>query len=56
MKSVFGLNEERFWLGGAAHRRGGGREKVETAPVSQKRVGLNRHAATAMEVVRAGQR
>jgi hypothetical protein len=27
-------NEERFWLGGAAHKRGSGREKVETAPVS----------------------
>jgi hypothetical protein len=48
-------NEERFWLGGAAHGRGGGHEKVGTAPVSQKRVGLNRHAETAMGVVLAGQ-
>jgi hypothetical protein len=35
-------NEERFWFGGAAHKRCRGRWRVGTAPVSQKRVGLNR--------------
>ena len=35
-------NEERFWFGGAAHKRYRGRWVAGTAPVSQKRVGLNR--------------
>jgi hypothetical protein len=47
-------NEERFWLGGAAHERIGGRWVVETAPVSQKRVGPNRHPEAAMGIVLGG--
>jgi hypothetical protein len=46
-------NEERFWLGGAAHERGGWASVVRAAPVSQKRVGLNRRAETAMGIVSA---
>jgi hypothetical protein len=35
-------NEERFSLGGAAHERWDVSAKVQAAPVSEKRVGLNR--------------
>jgi hypothetical protein len=52
-KSVFGLNEERFWLGGAADKSGRGREAVGSAPVSQKRVGLKRRQDTAMGIAAA---
>jgi hypothetical protein len=37
-----GRNEERFSLGGAAHERWDVSAKVQAAPVSEKRVGLNR--------------
>ena len=35
-------NEERFLLGGAAHQRCPERTRLEAAPVSKKRIGLNR--------------
>jgi hypothetical protein len=35
-------NEERFLLSGAAHRRCCGRTAFGAAPVSKKRIGLNR--------------
>ena len=35
-------NEERFLLSGAAHRRCRGRTAFGAAPVSKKRIGLNR--------------
>jgi hypothetical protein len=34
-------NRERFSLGGAAHDRDRGAPKVGSAPVSEKRIGLN---------------
>ncbi len=36
-------NEERLWLGGAAHEGVEERKLVEAAPVSQRRIGLRRH-------------
>src|SRR5271165_6955437 len=45
MKSVFGLNEERLWLGGAAHEAVEERKLVGAAPVRQRRIGLSRRRA-----------
>jgi hypothetical protein len=44
-------NEERFWLGGAAHECRCRPSAMEAAPVSQKRVGLNRCPELAMGIV-----
>jgi transposase-like protein len=44
-------NVERFWLGGAAHKRRRERVKVGAAPVSQKRVGLKRPQRRSMGIV-----
>src|SRR5271170_7510136 len=44
-------NEERFLLSGAAHKRWHGRAAVGAAPVSKRRIGLNRGPATAMGIV-----
>ncbi len=46
-------NEERFWLGGAAHECRCWPSVMEAAPVSQKRVGLNRCPELAMGIVAA---
>jgi hypothetical protein len=46
-------NEERFWVGGAAHKRRSCPSVAEAAPVSQKRVGLNRCPEMAMGIVAA---
>ena len=47
-------NEERFLFGGAAYGRRHGGGLFGAAPVSEKRVGLNRYALAAMGIVLAG--